>query len=171
MSYPYLYAFISLTTTHVTDLERNTLASESKVPVKVLAFGSSFTLLQEHREVIVKQSLMVSGDSHISLWHNPSTVLPHIPPSLLMADLPKVSLNTCISLLNSFFASFIFWRTRNHFYSPFPSPATLDCTYLLSEPICPETLEVQAVCFKDHFQEQNIKCGNGANIYYMELPL
>lgn len=53
--------------------ETNTLAPESKALWKVLAFGSSFTLLQEHREVTVKQSLLVSGNSHIRLWHSPST--------------------------------------------------------------------------------------------------
>lgn len=132
---------------YATDLERNTLAPESKVPVKVLAFGSNFTLCQEHTEVTVKQSPMISGNSHVSLWHNPSTVLAHITPSVLMADLQKVSLNTHISLLNSFFAPFIFGRMRNHFYPPFPSPATLDYNYLLSKPVCSATLEVQCGLF------------------------
>lgn len=43
------------------------LAPGSKVLVKVMAFGSSFTLHQEHRNGTVKQSCMVSGTSNISM--------------------------------------------------------------------------------------------------------
>lgn len=116
--------------------------------MKVLAFGSSFASYQAHREVTVKQSPLVSGNSHISLWHNPSTALAHISPSLLMADLQKVCFNTHIHLLNLFFAPLIFLRMRNHFYPRFPFPANLDYSSLLSEHVCAETLEAQCSLFQ-----------------------
>lgn len=154
MSLPYLNIFLFLPlplTICANGLEKSTLATGSKVLEKVLAFGSSFALCRAHRDVTVKQSPLVSDNSHISLWHNPSTALAHISPSLLMADLQKVSFITHIHLLNLFCAPFIFWRMRKHFYHPFPFPAALDYNYLLSKHVCSEILEAQRSLFQRPF--------------------